>query len=198
VLSRTETRRTRRTSTARAQEEAPSWRLPRGASLGPATVVEPDAGGQPLRVLLSSGEIVEALWALPFRYLAQAGDTLLVIERGERHYVLSVIHGRGRTQLALSGEGLLRAAGGKLRLRGERGVKLTGPRVTLRGQTLGLVARVVHEKLGEVTQRIAKRVFERAGRSRRVIEGDDWHSAGERTVVAADSALFNGDLIRIS
>tara|TARA_R110002072_G_scaffold36834_1_gene108123 strand:+ start:10559 stop:11002 length:444 start_codon:yes stop_codon:yes gene_type:complete len=147
---------------------------------------------------LAEGEVVEAQWALPYRYLAQAGDTLLVIKRGQRHYVLSVIHGRGRNQLALRGEGLLRAAGGKLRLRGERGVRIKGPRVTLRGQTLGVMARVVHEKLGEVTQRIAKRVFERAGQSRRVIEGDDWHSAGERTLVAADSVLFNGDLIRVS
>ena len=197
MLSQTETRRTRRASNTRAQAAAP-WRLPRGASIGPATVIEADSEGDPLRVLLASGEVVEAEWALPYRYLAQAGDTLLVIQRSERHYVLSVIHGRGRSQLALGGEGLLRAAGGKLRLRGGRGVKLEGPRVTLRGQALNLVARVVHEKLGEVTQRIAKRVFERAAQSRRVIEGDDWHSAGERTVVAADSVLFNGDLIRVS
>lgn len=193
--------RTQRASSPRPRSEPqgePTWVLPEGASFGPAHVLQADTEGTPLRLMLKDGRRVEAEWALPYRYLARPGDLLLVISRGERHYVLSVLHGRGRSQLAVLGNGALRAAGGVLRLRGDRGVRLESPRVTLRAQALKVMARVVHEKLGEVSTRIARRLFERAGASRRLIEEDDWHSAGTRTLVAEDSVLFNGDLIRIN
>jgi len=147
---------------------------------------------------LASGESVEATWALPYRYQAAPGDLLLVVSRGERHYALNVLQGRGRSVLAFAGDGLLRAEGGKLRLRGAAGVRLRGPRLTLRAQALALVTRVLHEKLDQARSCIKGRAFSRAGASRRVLEGDDWHSAGERTLVAADAVTFNGDLIRVS
>lgn len=174
-----------------------SWALPAGARIGPAHVIEVEGEG-PLRVLLSSGERVEVIWALPYRYQACPGDLLLVVSRGERHYALNVLQGRGRSVLAVAGDGLLRAGAGKLRLRGERGVKLRSARVTLRAQVLSRVARVVHEKVDQARASIRGKVFSRAGSSRRVLEGDDWHSAGERTLVAADAVTFNGDLIRVS
>lgn len=190
--------RPRAGSRVQPAERPPAWALPEGATLGPAHVVSPERAGSALGVLLSDGRLVEPSWALPYRYEAEAGDVLLVVSRGERHYVLSVLHGRGRSRLAFRGDALVRAEGGALRLRGERGVRLVGPRVTLRAQSLETAARVVHQKLGELSTRIKRRVFERAGASRRVIERDDWHSARERTLVAEDSVLFNGDLIRVS
>ena len=203
---RTSTARARRLSAAAAadpdrdgtSQSAPAWALPEGASLGPGHVLQPEGAGAPLSVLLGDGRLVEPVWALPYRYEAQPGDLLLIVSRGERHYALSVLQGRGQRRLAFRGDALVRAEGGALRLRGDRGVRLAGPRVSLRAQALETVARVVHQKLGELSSRIKGRLFERAGSSRRVIEEDDWHSAGERTLVAEDSLLFNGDLIRVS
>lgn len=205
-MSETPTPRPRWSSARQAASAAhptPSWSLPAGASLGPAHVIQSDAqaeGEEPraLRVGLSSGAVVEATWAIPYRYEARPGDLLLVVGREDRYYALSVLSGRGRSVLAMRGAGLLRAEGGKLKLKAERGVRLQAPRVTLRGQRLESTVRVLQEKLGSACARIARGVFERAGASRRVIEGDDWHSAGARTLVAADAVTFNGDLIRVS
>lgn len=191
-------RRTASSSPDSGAAGEPSWSLPKGATLGQAYVLEADSGETPLKVLLSSGAEVEAEWALPYRYLAQPGDVLLVVGRAERHYVLNVLHGRGKSQLAIRGEGLLRAEGGQLRLKGDRGVKISGPNVTFRAQALTTLARAIHAKLDELNSRISGRSLERAGSSRRILDEDDWHSAGERTLVAADSVLFNGDLIRVS
>ena len=172
--------------------------LPPGATLGPAHVVRCEPLGGPVLVCLADGRAVEPEWALPYRYIPEPGDVLLVISRGARHYALSVVHGRGRSQVAFRGNATVRAEGGALKLRGDRGVRIAGPRVTLRAKALEAVARVVRSKVRQATSQIAGRVFERSGASRRVIDQDDWHSAGQRTLVAEDSVLFNGDLIRVS
>jgi uncharacterized protein DUF3540 len=182
----------------RARQASQGWRLPRGAGLGPAQVIRAGEEDPEVQVLLADGRCVSAAWAIPYRYVAKPGDQLLVISQGERHYVLSVLQGRGRSVLATRGDALLRAEAGKLALRGEKGVRLRGARLTLRGQRLGVAVRRIHEKLGEVSSRIVGQVFERAGSSRRVIDEDDWHAAEARTLVAVDSVTFNGDLIRVS
>lgn len=183
--------------TRRRAPAASPTALPPGVEVGPATVLSVEPRDQPPRVLLASGETRELSWALPYLYLAEPGDVLLVVTRGARCYATNVISGRGRAQVAFEGDALVRAEGGRLRLRGAR-VRLVAQRIALRAPVLERVARRIHAKVEEATTRVAGRLFERAGASRRVIDEDDWHSAEARTLLAANSVLFNGDLIRIS
>ena len=61
--------------------------------LGPAEVLEVEPLA--MRVRLPDGSTVRAELALAFPYQAKPGDAVLVIGRGEAHYVIGVLRGSG-------------------------------------------------------------------------------------------------------
>jgi hypothetical protein len=80
-------------------------------------------------VVLDDGTVVHATLALSYPYRPRVGDSLLVIGDAHAFWVIGVLEGRGRTDLSSAGRVSLQADGGRLRLRGDRGVRLTGRRI---------------------------------------------------------------------
>jgi hypothetical protein len=165
-----------------------------GDYLGPAEVVD---AGPPLTVRLPSGPVVEAAMALALPYEPAAGDVLLVIGKGDAHYVIGVLHGRGRTALELHGDVDLRATNGKLRLRGDEGVELLGPELEIRTGRLDVIAGAVKQRFASLTQRVAKLLSVRAGEAHTVVEGAQVTQAESAAILTEGTMTLNGKQIHL-
>ena len=130
------------------RESAPSQPF-----LGPAEVVEV---GSPtdVRVRLPDGAIATARLALAFTYEPRPADVLLVIGNPDGHYVIGVLHGTGKTTMAVAGDVEVRVVGTEFNVTSTAG---PAPRVEVSVQrgavevvsarNPGLVARVVAGQL---------------------------------------------------
>ena len=104
--------------------------------LGVATVCELDPE---IRVALPSGEAVTANLALGQHYDAAIGDQLLVIGNEDGHWIIGIVHGKGRFILQHAGDIEIRA-GGKLSLVAKKGMSLAAPSLETVVDTFELVA----------------------------------------------------------
>ncbi len=154
--------------------------------------------GRP-RVRLSDtwASVVVATWALPYRYVPAQGDVFSLVGRAGTYYVTGVVHGRGRSRLAFEGDLGIRARGGSLRLSARRGVRVVGRRVTLRAQTLEVLAVSLHEKVGRATRTVRGLLEEHAAQALRVVEGSETQLAGRRSIVAKGVARLGGRLLKM-
>lgn len=158
--------------------------------LGPAEVLPPAALPAPLlRVRREDGLEAEVTLAVTFPCAPASGDVLLVCEdeRG-RHWAIGVISGRAPEALAFPGDVTLRAVGGTLSLRGDAGLELTSPQITVRGETLRTFAESLTEKADTAYRWVRELLTVRAGASRRTVLGED-SSRSKRSVTLAEGTL---------
>jgi hypothetical protein len=163
--------------------------------LGPGHVVE--ALPHEAVVEIRGGERVRATLALSISYAARPGDVLLVIGKGDDHYVIGVIHGSGTTSLSFQGAVELTATGGPLTLSSDHGIALHGPEVEVEAGKLQLVAGKVVEKLGSLYQRVREALSVHAGSTHTVVDDASFLTAKNASIVTEETMSINGDQIHL-
>ena len=149
------------------------------------------SGSQP------TGEEVEAQLAVAFQYTPSAGDRVLVIGNDEGFYVIGVLAAQRRDHnLSFAGDVEV-AATGKLRLRGEQGVELTGPEVVGRAGKLEMMARSVTQHYDRVRQRVVELLSLQAGQTHTVVEGSAYTRAKSATLLTKEKVSINGKSIHL-
>jgi hypothetical protein len=165
-----------------------------GIYLGTATVVD---GGETLRVRREDGLEVDACLALASHYQASEGDVLLVLGREQRHWVVGVVHGQGKTQMAFKGDVELRAVGGTLELRGDDGIRMASPEVDLNAGKLRISAESVLQKCESLYQRVRGLLSVRASQQQTVVDGAIVTKAARADIVASETVSLNGKQINL-
>jgi hypothetical protein len=158
--------------------------------LGPAEVVAVEAGA--VTVELPGGPAVEARLALALPYEPAIGDVLLVIGKGGAHYVIGVLHGAGRTALALHGDVALHAVDGTLSLTGDKGVEVRGPEIDVQTGKLRMVADAVVQKFASVWQRVSSVLSVHAGQTHTVVDGGTFAQSKSATILTEQTVTING------
>lgn len=148
-----------------------------------------------VRSAVPPGEVV-ATWALPFRYVPEAGDVLQVLGQGDRYWVTGIVSGRGRAALAFHG-GVQVGGPGTLRLAGGSGVRVVAPEVVLRAAALERDVGGIVQRVGAADEQVVDTCVERAGQVSRMIEGSDATTAGRVETVARGSVRIDGDLLQL-
>jgi hypothetical protein len=162
--------------------------------LGPASVVA--VAGSAVEVELPSGAVVEARLALAYPYQPAAGDTLLVIGRGDACYVIGVLSGAGTAVLSFPGPVELRARG-PLTLAGSEGVQIEGPEVSIDTGKLRVMAGAVVEKLGSLYQRVSAMWSVRAEEAEMVVDKGSLTRAKSATILTEETMTINGKQIHL-
>lgn len=160
--------------------------------LGPARV---QAVREEFLDLLVAGEPVRARIAVAAPYQPHEGDTVLVI--GEREYfVIGVLDSRRRTNLYVPGD-LTIQAGGRVRIVGQQGVDLTGPRVNIRADRLEVTAQSLHERFEKSYTWVRDALHVAAGRLRTVVEQTATLAAERVVQRARKDVSIDGEKIRL-
>lgn len=125
--------------------------------LGAARVVRVFQGS--LQVALEEPTVpahtrVQAIPALTFPYQPVVGDQLLVIGDAHAFYAIGVLSGRGSSVLSNPRGVSLRAEGGRLRLAGERALRMRGSRIRVEAERLRQLAVEAVFGFGERTTRV--------------------------------------------
>ena len=165
--------------------------------LGPADVVRVD--GPAIHVSLppeGDPRVVRAELALAFPYEPALGDTLLVIGKGDAHYVIGVLRGAGRSVLSLPGDIGLHA-GGELRLSGDKGVRIDGPEVEIQAGKLRLLADGVVQRFTTMYQRVTEMLSVHAGEAHTLVEGASCTQARTAAIVTEGTVTINGEEIHL-
>jgi len=163
--------------------------------LGPGRVlaVEPHA----IEVEIRDGERAWARMALAFPYAPVPGDELLILGKGDDHYVIGVLHGTGRTALSFQGAVDLRAEGGPLTLSSDRGVAIRGPELEIEAGKLRMVAGAVVQKFTSLYQRVRDTLGVRAGQAHTVVDDRSFMTAKNASIVTEEAMTINGSEIHL-
>ena len=167
-----------------------------GVDLGPARVTK-DARGREVEVKLDSGERVNAQLALALPYAAVADDIVLVLSKGERHYVVGVLDGAGITQLQFRGDVAVKAIGGSLTLEADEGVKVHGKKLSFVAQEIEVVATSLIERLQSVYQRVHGLLNVRAESMTTTVDETSRIRAKRASIVTEENIRINGEQIRL-
>jgi hypothetical protein len=165
------------------------------SKLGPAEVLSVGPGY--VEVRLEHGAVARAELALATPYEAVVGDQLLVIGQADRHWVIGVIRGRGRTVLSFDGDVELRSNDGVLRLASGKRVEVESPDVSFHVGTLRTVADAVIEHVSSLTQRVRALMSVHAGQRREIIDGSTSTQARSSTLVTEGDVKVNGKAIHL-
>jgi hypothetical protein len=149
-----------------------------------------------VRVDIEGREVGAAL-ALAFPYRPAEGDTLLVIGKGEAHYVIGVLHGTGQSALTFPGDVEIRASGGELSLAGDRGVRVSGEEVALEARTVRVTAGALVQKLTSAYQRVREMLSVHAGEQETIVDGASLTRAKSAAVVTEETMSINGKQIHL-
>jgi hypothetical protein len=163
--------------------------------LGPATVA--DVSGGDVRVELPDGDTVIVQLAFVIPYEPAPGDVLLVISRGAASYAIGVLHGTGRTVLAMPGDVEVRAEGGALRFFGEKGVEIAGPEVSIHADKLRMIAGGVTQKFGSLVQRVRELFHLQAREMHTVIDETSVTKAKSASVLTEETMTINGKQVHL-
>jgi hypothetical protein len=164
-----------------------------GDYLGPATVTALGAGD--VEVRLPSGAVARAEMALAFPYRPAVEDVVLVIGRGDAHYLIGVLRGSGETALAFEGDVSLRAIRGKLRLAGDEGVEVRGRELEILVGAFKVVADSMVHKATSAYQRIAGLLSVRAGESQTLVDGTSTSKSKNGVILTEEKMTLNGKQI---
>lgn len=143
------------------------------------------------------GTVVHATAAFTVPYRPSVGDQLLVIGDERAFYAIGVLRGRGETSFSSAAGVSLRAEGGRLRLAGDRGVRVGAATIKLEARRLRRLAARAVETFGE-QQRIV--------RERMAVEAEvvDEHASGRwllqarRVVIKAlEKARIKSTTVRV-
>ena len=163
--------------------------------LGPARVIAVETGA--VLVELEDGAEVSAVLALAFPYAPALGDVVLAIGRADRHYVIGVIHGTGRSVLAMQGDVELRAVNGSLTLSGDEGVQIEGPALEVSVGKLKMTADAVVQKFTSVYQHVKALLSVRAGESHTLVDDASFAKSRTATIVTDEKMAINGKEIHL-
>jgi hypothetical protein len=162
--------------------------------LGPAEVTG-IAGGE-VDVEVPGSGLRRARLALAFPYRPAVGDSLLVIGRGDRHYVIGVLSGSGQTVLSFPG-GVDLEAGGALRLTGREGVQITGPEVGIDAGKLRVYAESMVQKVTSLYQRVSALWSVRARDVETVVDETSLTRAKSASILTEETMSINGKQIHL-
>lgn len=166
-------------------------------SLGPATVLrQRGAGVVEVRLERGPGTAL-ARFAMPIPYEPCVGDSLLVIGSADGHYVIGVLAGAGQARLEVDGDLSLRAVGGALHLRADKGVHVEAPEISLLGRKVGMVAERLVQRFTHVHQRVAELFELSAGESKTTVEGAHMTQAKSATVLTKEAVVINGKAVHL-
>jgi hypothetical protein len=163
--------------------------------LGAAELIE--ARGSSLAVELTDGRRVNATMALALPYEPIVGDVLLVIGRGEAHYVIGVIRGQGRTALTFHGDVELSSLDGRVVVTGQRGVELRGPEVEVHAGKLRMVADAVVQRFTSFYQGVAELLSVHAGESHTLVDEGSFLQAKHAVLQTEETVTINGKEIHL-
>jgi hypothetical protein len=163
--------------------------------LGPGYVV----AVEPHEVIVDirGGEQARAQMALSISYAPAIGDVLLVIGKGDDHYVIGVLHGSGKTSLSFEGAVEVRATGGPLTLSSDQGVAIHGPELEIQTGKLQVFAGAVVEQLSSLYQRVRGALNIHAGKAHTVVEDTSFLTAKNASIVTEETMSINGDAIHL-
>jgi hypothetical protein len=181
------------TNAAAKIHELPMPRTPDYLGPGYVVTVEPHE----VTVEIRGGERARAQMALSIPYAPALGDVLLVIGKGDDHYVIGVLHGSGKTSLAFDGAVDLRANGGPLTLSSDHGVAIQGPEVEIQTGKLQVFAEAVAEQLGSLYQRVRDALNTHAGRAHTVVDETSFTTAKNAAIVTEETMSINGKEIHL-
>lgn len=163
--------------------------------LGPADVTRVQASE--VLVALPDGAVVPVQLAFAFPYEPSVGDTLLVIGKDGQHYAIGVLRGSGKASLSFHGDVELRSIGGSLTLAAEKGIEVQGPEVSIRSNTLRVVADKVVEKFTWLHQRVASLVSVHAKEMHTIVEESATTNAKRATITTEETVTVNGKQIHL-
>ncbi len=163
--------------------------------LGPGYVVTVEP--HEVIVEIRGGARARAQMALSIPYAPAIGDVLLVIGKGDEHYVIGVLHGSGKTSLSFQGAVDVRATGGPLTLSSDQGVAIQGPEVEIHAGKLEVFAGAVVETLGSLYQRVRGALIVHAGTAHTVVEDTSFMTAKNASIVTEETMSINGDEIHL-
>ena len=163
--------------------------------LGPGHTVsvQPHA----VEVEIRGGERVRAELALSIPYAPAVGDVLLVIGKGDEHYVIGVLHGSGTTTLSFQGAVDVRATGGPLTLSSDQGVSIQGPELEIHAGRLQVFAGAVVEKFTSLYQRVRETLNVHAGKTHTIVDDASFLTAKNASIVTEETMSINGDQIHL-
>jgi hypothetical protein len=163
--------------------------------LGPAEVTAVDL--HDLTVRIGPEHEVDARLALAYPYQPVPGDLVLTIGQGDDYYVIGVLRGSGRTELAFEGDVALRAVGGRLDIHADQGVQVCGPEVEIRTGRLRITAESLVEKVNRAYQHVRELLTCRAGRMHTVVDDSSIAKARRTTILSDENATINGKQINL-
>lgn len=163
--------------------------------LGPADVTRVSAGS--VEATLPGGGAITARMALAVPYQPVAGDVLLVIGKGQDHYVIGVLRGQGQTRLALQGDVDLHATDGTLRLSADKGVRISGPEVGIETRRLGVVAGSLVEHLSSVVRRVTGLLSVQAGDAHTIAGGSIVQQSKNASILTEETVTVNGRQVHL-
>ncbi|MEZ4296624.1 MAG: DUF3540 domain-containing protein [Polyangiaceae bacterium] len=163
--------------------------------LGPAEVTRVSAGS--VEVKLPSGGTVPAQMALAVPYKSVVGDVLLVIGKGDDHYVIGVLRGKGQTRLTLQGDVDLHAMDGTLSLSADKGVRISGPEVGIETRRLGVVAGALVEHLTSAVRRVTGLLSVQAGDAHTVAQGTILQQSKSASILTEETVAVNGRQVHL-
>lgn len=187
----------------------------RGPAMHDARVIGRDASGA-LQVQMGS-RVLGATRAASCLVEPGGGDRVLVAVLGREAFVLAVLardhDAAPGTTIVTDGDLALVARGGRVSMQGSDGIDLSGPAITanapritlatdaldLATRTLSLVGELAQARLGAAklvarsADAVLDRLFVRAERAFRQVDGLDQTRAGQIDMVAKDCALLRGE-----
>lgn len=163
--------------------------------LGPADVTRVSAGS--VEATLPGGGVITARMALAVPYQPVVGDVLLVIGKGEDHYVIGVLRGQGQTRLALQGDVDLHATDGTLRLSADKGVRISGPEVGIETRRLGVVAGALVEHFTSAVRRVTGLLSVRAGDAHTIADGTILQQSKSASILTEETVAVNGRQVHL-
>lgn len=166
------------------------------AYLGPGRVLAIGAGKVSVE-LDDTQTKVEVTPAFTFPYRVQPEDRLLILGQAGTYYAVGVLCGSGPAALHFSGDVSMHAVNGKLTLGSDRAIEIEAPRVTVRAGILRTISDHLVENYGNVRRWVRGLMTIRAGRSRRVIDGDDSTRCKNSTTLAKDTVTIDGDQLHL-
>ena len=165
----------------------------RSLAVAPETVAVVVGGEEP-QAVLESGETLPLRWALPYHAELVPGDVVQVLRQGPRCYVIGVLRCARGLRLLLADDAQLR--GYRLRLRGDRGLKLSTADLRIRARQLSYDATEISERLGGAVRRVLGRLTIRARNARTIVAGEHHTRAKQRRGVGAESHRLDGGLVQ--
>jgi hypothetical protein len=163
--------------------------------LGPGHVIRVEP--HEVEVEIRGGERVRAQMALAFPYAPEPGDVLLIIGKGEDHYIIGLLQGTGKTALSFQGAVDLRAQGGPLTLSSDQGVAIRGAEVEVEAGKLRMIAGSAVQKFTSLYQRVRDALSVRAGQAHTVVDDRSFMTAKNASILTEEAMTINGSEIHL-